>query len=478
MTLDKITAAISDFVWGIPLIVLILAAGIYLTVRTRFVQVRHFKNSMKFMVKNEEGGTGEVSSFAALCIALSATIGTGNIVGVATAIAAGGPGALFWMLVAAFLGMATKYAEGFLAIQYRHIDDDGKPAGGPFYYIEKGMGKKWVWLAKLFAVFGALAGLMGIGTFTQVNSISSAIKNLFDPNSENIAFTIGENSYSWAVVIGGAIIALATALVVLFGIKGISSVSTILVPFMAILYAISVLVLLCCNVEKIPLALWQILEGAFNPAAVTGGVVGSLFVAMQKGVARGIFSNESGLGSAPIATAAAQTKDACRQGLVTMTGTFIDTIIVCTLTGLSVIIAGSWNMGYEGVDITIHAFATTLPFPTVVSTAILTVCLIFFAFTTILGWDFYGEKCLDYISHNNKVVRMIYRLLYIAAVAVGPYLTVAAVWNIADIFNGLMAIPNIIALFALGGVIAKATKAYVVPKEEKKNKESKTPTAK
>ena len=470
MTLDNITKAVSDFIWGIPLIVLILAAGIYLTVRTRFVQIRHFKNSMKFMVKNEEGGTGEVSSFSALCIALSATIGTGNIVGVATAIAAGGPGALFWMLVAAFLGMATKYAEGFLAITYRHIDADGKPAGGPFYYIEKGMGKKWVWLAKFFAAFGALAGLMGIGTFTQVNSISSAVKNLFDPNSESIAFTIGENSYSWAVVIGGAIIAIATALVVIGGIKGISSVSTIIVPFMAMLYAVTVITLLCFNVTAIPAAIWQIFEGAFNPAAVTGGVVGSLFIAMQKGVARGIFSNEAGLGSAPIATASAQTKDACRQGLVTMTGTFIDTIVICTLTGLSVIIAGSWNKGLEGVDITIDAFSTALPFPTVVSTAILTVCLVFFAFTTILGWDFYGEKCLDYLSHGNKAVRLVYRFLYIAAVAVGPYLTVAAVWNIADIFNGLMAVPNIIALFALGGVVAKATKAYVVPKEKKKAK--------
>ncbi|MBQ8861482.1 MAG: alanine:cation symporter family protein, partial [Clostridia bacterium] len=199
-------------------------------------------------------------------------------------------------------------------------------------------------------------------------------------------------------------------------------------------------------------------------------VVGSLFIAMQKGVARGIFSNEAGLGSAPIATASAQTKDACRQGLVTMTGTFIDTIVICTLTGLSVIIAGSWNKGLEGVDITIDAFSTALPFPTVVSTAILTVCLVFFAFTTILGWDFYGEKCLDYLSHGNKVVRLVYRFLYIAAVAVGPYLTVAAVWNIADIFNGLMAVPNIIALFALGGVVAKATRAYVVPKEKKKAK--------
>ena len=471
MNFNEITAMISGWVWGIPLIVMILAAGIYLTIRTRFVQIRHFKNSMKFMVANEEEGEGEVSSFAALCVALSATIGTGNIVGVATAIAAGGPGALFWMLVAAFLGMATKYAEGFLAIKYRNFDADGKPSGGPFYYIEKGMGKRWVWLAKFFAVLGALAGLMGIGTFAQVNSISSAIKNLFDPTGSNIAFTIGENSYSWAVVIGGAIVAVATALVVIGGIKRISSVATVVVPFMAALYAATVIVLLCCNVTAIPSAIWQIFEGAFTETALAGGVMGTMFIAIQKGVARGIFSNEAGLGSAPIATASARSKDAVRQGLVTMTGTFIDTIIICTLTGLAVVIAGSWSTGLEGVDITIDAFTTTLPFAPVVSKAILTICLVFFAFTTILGWDFYGEKCLDYLSGGNKIVRFTYRILYICAVLIGPYLTVAAVWNIADIFNGLMALPNIIALFALGGVIAKETNAYVVPKKEKKLKE-------
>jgi AGCS family alanine or glycine:cation symporter len=472
MTFDAITKQIADYVWGIPLIVMILAVGLILTVCTKFVQIRHFKNSMKFMVKNEEDGKGEVSSFAALCIALSATIGTGNIVGVATAIATGGPGALLWMLVAAFLGMATKYAEGFLAIKYRHFTDDGKPLGGPFYYIEKGMGKKWTWLAKLFAIFGALAGLMGIGTITQVNSISSAVKNLFDPNNKNIAFTIGENSYSWAMVIGGLIVTIATALVVVGGIKKISSVSTVVVPFMAALYALSVFILLGCNIDKIPGALWQIVEGAFNPQAVTGGVVGSIFVAVQSGVARGIFSNESGLGSAPIATASAQSKDAVRQGLVTMTGTFWDTIVVCTLTGLSVIVAGSWKpeLDLSGVDITIHSFTSALPFPTVVSTAILTVSLVFFAFTTILGWDFYGEKCLDYLTHGNKVVRYIYRFLYITAILIGPYLTVAAVWNMADIFNGLMAVPNIIALLALSGVIAKETNAYKAPKAERKKK--------
>ena len=240
---------------------------------------------------------------------------------------------------------------------------------------------------------------------------------------------------------------------------------------MAIIYAVTVVTLVFCNLEKVPGAIAQIFEGAFNPSAVTGGVVGSIFVAIQSGVARGIFSNEAGLGSAPIATASAKSKDAVRQGLVTMTGTFIDTIVICTLTGISVIIAGSWNIGLEGVDITMHAFGTALPFPTVISTAILTLCLVFFAFTTTLGWDFYGEKCLDYLSGSNKALRLIYRVLYIAAVLAGPYLTVAAVWNIADIFNGLMAIPNIIALIALSSVIAKETNAYTLPKKEKKAKQ-------
>ena len=472
MTFDKITEIISGYVWGIPLIVMILLAGLVLTVCTKFVQIRHFKNSMKFMVRNEVDGKGEVSSFSALCIALSATIGTGNIVGVATAIAAGGPGALFWMLVAAFLGMATKYAEGFLAIKYRHFTEDGKPIGGPFYYIEKGMGKKWTWLAKTFAVLGALAGLMGIGTITQVNSISAAVKNLFDPNTASVAFSVNGTDYSWAMVIGGLVITAATAFVVVGGIKKIASVATVMVPVMAALYAISVFIILVFHFDKIPQAVWTIIEGAFNPQAVTGGIVGSIFVAVQSGVARGIFSNESGLGSAPIATASAQSKDAVRQGLVTMTGTFWDTIVVCTLTGLAVVVAGSWapELGLSGVDITIHAFTTTLPFPTVVSTAILTLSLVFFAFTTILGWDFYGEKCLDYLSGGNKVLRYVYRFLYIAAILVGPYLTVAAVWNLADIFNGLMAVPNIIALLALSAVIARETNAYKAPTEEKNEK--------
>ena len=461
MTFTEILGKVDDFVWGIPLILLIILTGIYLTIRVRGLQVRHLGKALKFMVKNEEGGEGEVSSFGALCTALSATIGTGNIVGVATAIAAGGPGALFWMIVAAFFGMATKYAEGFLAIKYRTIDEEGHVLGGPFYYIEKGMGKNWKWLAKLFALFGVLAGLLGIGTITQINGISSAVQNFFDPDVAHVAFSIGGNSYSWAVVIIGVIVTLCTALVIIGGIKRISNVSQVIVPFMAVLYVVFALLLIICNITKVPGAIVEIVQGAFGLRAAAGGVLGAMIVAVQKGVARGIFSNEAGLGSAPIAAAAAKTKDTVRQGLVSMTGTFIDTIIICTMTGLSIVIAGSWaKEGLEGVAITTDAFQSGLPFPNVVSSFVLMICLVFFAFTTILGWDYYSERCLEYLSNRNQTLVKVYRWVYVLAVFIGPYLTVSAVWTIADIFNGLMAIPNIIALLALSGVIAKETNEY------------------
>ena len=459
---NSIIKIIRENVWGIPLILLIICTGIYLTIRVRGLQVRHLGKALKFMVKNEEGGEGEVSSFGALCTALSATIGTGNIVGVATAIAAGGPGALFWMIAAAIFGMATKYAEGFLAIKYRTIDEDGHVLGGPFYYIEKGMGTKWKWLAKLFALFGVLAGLLGIGTITQINGISSAVQNFFDPQTANVAFTIGGIGYSWAVVITGIIVTLAVAFVVIGGIKRISKVSEVIVPFMAVMYVVFALVLIGCNVTRIPAAIVEVVQGAFGHNAAAGGALGAMIAAVQNGVARGIFSNEAGLGSAPIAAAAAKTKDTVRQGMVTMTGTFIDTVVICTMTGLSIVIAGSWaKEGLEGVDITMDAFQSGLSFlPGTIPAFILMMCLVFFAFTTILGWDYYSERCLEYLSNRNKTLVKIYRWIYVAAVFAGPYLTVSAVWTIADIFNGLMAIPNIIALLALSGVIAKETNDY------------------
>lgn len=476
MSFNDIVDKIDGYVWGWPLIILILCAGIWLTCRTGFVQVFHLGKALKFMFKNEEGGEGEVSSFGALCTALSATIGTGNIVGVATAICIGGPGALFWMLVAAFFGMATKYAEGFLAIKYREKKDDGHFLGGPFYYIEKGMGPKWKWLAKLFAIFGALAGLLGIGTITQINGITGAIKTFFDPNEMNIAFSIGDNKYVWATVIGGIVVTACTALVVIGGIKRISKVSEIVVPFMAVLYFVFSIIILAKNFKNIDDAILLVFKTAFGEKlAVAGGVSGYMLkVAMQKGIGRGIFSNEAGLGSAPIAAAAAQTKDTVRQGLVTMTGTFLDTIIICTLTGLSILVTGANNLfvdgKFEGAQITMAAWKAGLPWNENFSAFILMVCLAFFAFTTILGWDYYGERCLEYLT-DNKAIIMVYRLLYIVAVFVGPYLTVSAVWGIADVFNGLMAFPNLVALFALSGIVGKETRAYFKKKNHDDIKE-------
>lgn len=460
--INAIIEVIDEAVWGLPLIILILFTGFLLTVRLGLLQVRHLGKALKFMVKNEEGGHGEVTSFGALCTALSATIGTGNITGVATAIALGGPGALFWMVVAAFFGMATKYAEGLLAIKYRTIDADGHVLGGPFYYIENGMGKNWRWLAKIFAFFGACVGLFGIGTFTQVNSIASAVKNFFDPESAHVAFTMFGRDYSLATIIAGLILTLCVGLVVIGGIKRIAKVSEVVVPFMAILYVVLALIIIFTNITAVPAALVSIVKSAFTGSALAGGAVGSMIVAMQKGIARGIFSNESGLGSAPIAAAAAMTKEPARQGLVSMTGTFIDTIIICTMTGLSIVIAGSWmNPGLEGVEITMDAFQKGLPFPPVVASFSLMICLVFFAFTTILGWDYYGERCVEYLFNRNRSVVQGYRWLYILAVFIGPYMTVAAVWNIADIFNALMAFPNLIALLTLNGVVVRETKDYI-----------------
>ena len=459
--IDKIITAIDNAVWGLPLICLIMATGIFLTARLGLVQIRHLGKAFKFMFKDEEDGSGEVTSFGALCTGLSATIGTGNITGVATAIALGGPGALFWMVIAAFFGMATKYAEGLLAIKYRTIDEDGHVLGGPFYYIENGMGKKWTWLAKIFAFFGAGVGLFGIGTFTQVNSIASAVKNFFDPDMAHTVSLFGGN-YSWATVVAGVILTLCVGLVVLGGIQRIAKVSEVIVPFMAVLYVGLAVIIIITNITAVPAALASIVKSAFTGSALAGGAVGSVFVAMQKGVARGIFSNESGLGSAPIAAAAARTKEPVRQGLVSMTGTFIDTIVICTMTGLSIVIAGSWlNPELEGVAITMDAFQKGLPFPPFVASFSLMLCLVFFAFTTILGWDYYGERCLEYLVNGKKFVITAFKWFYILAVFIGPFMTVSAVWTIADICNGLMAFPNLVALLALNGDVVSETRGYL-----------------
>ena len=464
--INSFLTTVDNLVWGVPLMVLIMAGGILLTARLGLLQMRRLPLALKWMFKNEEEGDGEISSFAALCTALSATIGTGNIVGVATAVCAGGPGALFWMILAAFFGMATKFSEGLLAVKYRVVAEDGHSLGGPFYYIEKGMGTKWKWLAKIFAFFGVCVGLFGIGTFSQVNGISSAVQNFFDPNKSNCVNIPFLGEYSWAVVISSLILAACVAAILIGGLKRIATVSQIIVPFMAVIYLIFSVALILLNITEIPAAIVTVVKGAFNPSAVTGGVVGTMIVSMQKGVARGIFSNEAGLGSAPIAAAAAQ--EPVRQGLVSMTGTFIDTIVICTMTGLSIVLTGAWQVeGLEGVQVTTYAFQHGLPIPGQISAFVLMICLVFFAFTTILGWDYYSERCLEYLTNGHKKTILTYRWLYILAVFIGPYMTVSAVWTIADIFNGLMAIPNMIALFALSGVIVKETKAFFAAEKHK-----------
>lgn len=458
---NLLLSRIDDAVWGLPLIMLITAVGVIITVRTNFIQIIHLPKAIKYMFNDEQDGIGEVSSFAALCTALSATIGTGNIIGVATAVCSGGPGAIFWLEVGAFFGMATKYAEGFLAVRFRHIEKDGTILGGPFYYIQKGMGKKWKWLSILFAVSGLLAGVLGIGTITQVNGITAAVNNYFDLECTHCVSIFG-GTYSISVVISGLIVTLCVATVIFGGLKSISTVSQFVVPFMAVIYVGAVMLLLFCNREKIPYAIQLIVKSAFNPAAFTGGAVGSVFIAIQKGIARGIFSNEAGLGSTPIVAAAARTKEPVRQGLVCMTGTFFDTIIICTMTGLAIVVTDAWRQpGLEGAAISSYAFGVGLPFKPELSQFLLMISLVFFVFTSILGWNYYSEKCLQYLVGNKKTAFKIYRLLYILAVFAGPYMSVSAVWYIADIFNGLMAFPNLVALFVLSGLVINETNEYV-----------------
>lgn len=487
--LDQLTLivnTIDGWVWGAPLLAGIIVTGMLLTLMLRFNHLFNLKRAFRIMfgidrAEHAEGDNasvdGEVSQFGALCTALSATIGTGNIVGVATAIGVGGPGALFWMEIAAFFGMATKYAEGLLAVRYRSVAPDGSVLGGPFYYIERGLKgrlgiRNWRPLAIMFALFGTLAGIMGIGTITQIHGITSAVQRFFDPGFNPADMATGVHlfgtTYSLPVVIAGLAVTAAVGLVVIGGLKRIAMVSTIVVPFMAIFYVLIIAFLLLGNLSKITMAIELIIRAAFNPAAFTGGVVGSIFIAIQMGVARGIFSNEAGLGSAPIAAAAAKTREPVRQGLVCMTGTFIDTIVICTMTGLAIVVTGAWepSLGLKGVDITIEAFSRGLAFmgggTEAFASFFLMTALTFFAFTTILGWDYYSEKCLEYlIGLKRRGWIKFYRLVYVAVVFIGPYLTVEVVWGVADVFNGLMAFPNLIALMLLSPQVWRITKEYL-----------------
>lgn len=455
--------SIENFVWGVPLLVIIILGGTMLTIRLKGIQIRRLPLALKWMFTKEEGATGNVSSFGALCTALSATIGTGNIVGVATAMVLGGPGALFWLFIAGLLGLATKYAEGMLAIKYRETAPDGHTYGGPFCYIEKGMGKKWKWLAKTFAVCGASAAILGIGTFTQVNSISSSILDFCCPDKEAIwnLPVIGDVlAVDALTVIIAVVLTACVAMVLLGGIQRIANVASFVVPFMAITYIGFAIILVVANIENMPSALMTVIKGAFDPSAVTGGAVGSIFVAMQHGISKGVFSNEAGLGSAPIAAAAAMAKEPVRQGLVTMNGAFI-TNIICLMTGLALVTTGAWETGLEGFAVTRYAFTKGMPFfnEDVVG-FILSMSLVFFAFTTIIGWDYYAESCVEYLSNGNQKAVKIAKYVYIIAVFIGPFMTIDSVWTIANIFNGVMALPNMIAIFALSGVVVKDTKEF------------------
>ena len=461
--LSEWLSIIDSFVWGVPLISLIVFVGIYLTVRLKFLQIFSLKRAMKSIFEKEQGADGDVSGFGALCISLSATLGTGNIVGVATAVILGGPGALFWMLVAAFFGMATKYAEGVLAVKYRVKSGSGH-IGGPFYYIERGMGEKYKWLAKAFAFFGAVAGALGIGTVAQISGITAAARDFFDPNRQNCAFTLFGNSYTVAEVITGVIVTLLAGAVLIGGVKRIAKVSQFFIPVMSFIYIFICLTILLTNATALPQAVWVIIKGAFNPKAVTGGTVGSMFAALQVGVARGVFTNESGLGSAPIAAAAAKSNSCVKQGLVSMTGTFIDTMIMCTITGLCIVVTGAWRQsGLEGVQVTAYTFSQGINFLSDrACEGILSLCLVFFAFSTIIGWYYYARCCAEYFFNCNPFAIKAYRIFYIAAVGVGAYIPISAVWSLADIFNALMALPNLWALLALSGEVIKETKEEIL----------------
>ena len=462
MSVGEFIGWLDGLVWGTVMMVLIIVVGILLSVKTKFHPQRRLGLSLKYAVTNEEGAEGDVSSFGALTTALAATVGTGNIVGVSTAIMGGGPGALFWMEFAAFFGIATKYAEGVLAVKYRHVKEDGSILGGPFYYIEKGMGPKWKWLGKLFALFGALAGALGIGTSTQVNGIVNAINKVAtEVGATKVAFTAFGEDASWVKVIAAIIITAGTIAVIVGGIERIAQVTEKIVPAMMVLYVVSALLVFFFNIGHLGEALVKVFSGAFGAdgvyATAAGGAGAAFRLAIQKGVARGIFSNEAGLGSAPIAAAAAQTKECVRQGMVSSTGTFLDTIVICTMTGLCVVMTGAHEQGLEGVEVTMWAFGNGFPWPTIVGYVILATCLALFAFSTILGWDYYAERCFDYFSNGSKGGLKAYRWLYVAAVAIGPFLPLAVVWDFADLMNGLMAFPNLVALFALSGVVAKET---------------------
>ena len=433
--------AIDSFLWGVPLITLLVGTGILLTVRLSLIQVVQLPRALSLILRAKNRGAGDISSFKALCVALAATIGTGNIVGVATAVKVGGPGAIFWMWMAAFFGMATKYAEGLLAVKYRTTDERGEIAGGPMYYIRNGMGEKYRPLAGFFAVATVLVAFFGIGTFPQVNAIVDSV----------------EISFGISRIVTDIALTVLIAAITIGGLRSIAEVSARIIPFMAVLYIVICAGIILMHVGEIPAAVALILDSAFTGTAAAGGFAGStVMMAMQNGIARGVFSNESGLGSAPIAAAAAKTKEPAEQGLISMTGTFIDTIIICSMTGLVLVLTGAWHGDAAGAAMTGAAFTSLYGS---IGGALLTISLALFAFTTILGWNYYGERAVLYLGGMRAILP--YRLVFIALIACGAFLKLEAIWVLADIVNGLMAIPNLIALIALSGIVVHETRQYL-----------------
>lgn len=454
-TIESVNSVVNNFIWGVPAMICIIGVGLVLSVRTGFLQIRKFPYAMKItlgrMLKKKEASDGAMTPFQAVCTALAATVGTGNIAGVAGAIAIGGPGAVFWMWISALLGMCTKFSEVTLAVHFREVNVDGEYVGGPMYYIKNGLAKHWHFLAYLFAAFGVLT-VFGTGNATQVNTITTAIDSaLFNYN------VIGEGSVKTLNLIIGIVLAILIALILLGGIKRIGQVTERLVPFMAVLYILLALGIIVLNIGHIPAVFASIFKGAFSPASVTGGVVGSFFMSMKKGVSRGIFSNEAGLGTGSIAHACADTRKPVKQGFFGIFEVFVDTIVICTLTALVILCSGV-PVGYgaaAGAELTISGFTAVYGNWVSIFTAVAMCC---FAFSTIIGWGLYGARCIEFLfgTRVNKPFMLVYSLVAI----VGATMDLGLMWSIAETFNGLMAIPNLIAVFLLSGVVVKMVKEY------------------
>jgi AGCS family alanine or glycine:cation symporter len=436
---EQIIDTINGAVWGPVMLILLLGTGIYLTIGLKGISITRIPYAFGQLFRGRKGsGEGEISPFNALMTALSSTVGTGNIAGVATAIGIGGPGALFWMWCTALVGLATKYSEAVLAVNYRETDELGKKVGGPMYYIKNGLGPRWKWLGVAFAIFGSLAGF-GLANTVQSNAVSQVL----------------QTNFHVPTLFSGILMSVLVGIVLLGGIKRIAEVAGKLVPFMAIIYFVATLSILLLNVTELPAAIVFIVDSAFNGAAATGGFAGAtIMLALRMGVARGIFSNESGLGSAPIAHAAAETNSPVRQGTIAMLGTFIDTLIICTMTGLVLVVTGVWNGEPQGAAMTLSAFKAELPFGDI----ILSICIVLFAFTTMLGWSYYGERCAEFLLGPNVIVP--FRVLWVIGVFLGTQMSLDLVWKMSDALNGMMAIPNLIALILLAPVVFRLTREY------------------